>query len=102
MRDVGVSIIYPLSEHAVMGFVAVLAHLPRILGVAIQRFEGGIDAFVDHYNHQRYHESLNNVTPADAYFGRAPAIIKQRIAAHAAIAALMDEIPQRSRLSRFA
>ena len=31
-----------------------------------------------------------------------PAIIKQRIAAHAAIAALMDEIPQRSRLSRFA
>jgi len=27
---------------------------------------------------QRYHESLNNVTPADAYFGRAPAIIQQR------------------------
>lgn len=29
-------------------------------------------------NHQRYHESLANVTPADAYFGRAPAIIKLR------------------------
>src|SRR3546814_3392389 len=40
--------------------------------------EAQIEAFVDHYNHQRYHESLNNVTPADAYFGRAPAIIKQR------------------------
>ncbi len=37
-----------------------------------------IEAFVEHYNHQRYHESLSNVTPADAYFGRAPAIIKQR------------------------
>ena len=24
-----------------------------------------IDAFVDHYNHQRYHESLQNLTPAD-------------------------------------
>jgi len=35
-------------------------------------------AFVEHYNNQRYHESLSNVTPADACFGRAPAIIKQR------------------------
>jgi putative transposase len=40
--------------------------------------EGQIEAFVEHYNHQRYHESLNNVTPADAYFGRAQTIIKQR------------------------
>lgn len=40
--------------------------------------EAQIEAFVEHYNHQRYHESLDNVTPADAYFGRAEAIIKQR------------------------
>ena len=40
--------------------------------------EAQIEAFVEHYNHQRYHESLNNVTPADAYFGRASAIIQQR------------------------
>jgi transposase InsO family protein len=40
--------------------------------------ETQIEAFVEHYNNQRYHESLNNVTPADAYFGRADAIIKQR------------------------
>ena len=37
-----------------------------------------IEAFVEYYNHRRYHESLKNVTPADAYFGRASAIIKQR------------------------
>jgi len=37
-----------------------------------------IEAFVEHYNYQRYHESLDNVTPADAYFGRASAIIKRR------------------------
>jgi transposase InsO family protein len=40
--------------------------------------EAQIEAFVEHYNHQRYHESLDNVTPADAYFGRADVIIKQR------------------------
>lgn len=40
--------------------------------------EQQIEAFVEHYNHQRYHESLNNVTPADANFGRAAAIIRQR------------------------
>ena len=40
--------------------------------------EAQIAAFVEHYNHRRYHESLDNVTPADAYFGRAAAIIKQR------------------------
>ena len=37
-----------------------------------------IGAFVEQYNHRRYHESIENVTPADAYFGRAAAIIKQR------------------------
>ena len=40
--------------------------------------EAQIEAFVEHYNLQRYHESLNNVPPAVAYFGRASAIIKQR------------------------
>ena len=37
-----------------------------------------IDAFVDHYNHGRYHKSLQNLTPADVYFGRGQTILKQR------------------------
>ncbi|SMR83169.1 Integrase core domain-containing protein, partial [Aliiroseovarius halocynthiae] len=39
--------------------------------------EAQIEAFVDHYNHQRYHESPK-MTPADVYFGRDTAILKQR------------------------
>ena len=40
--------------------------------------ELAVEAFVDHYNHRRYHESLKNLTPADVYFGRGEAILKQR------------------------
>jgi putative transposase len=41
-------------------------------------FEAQIEAFVDHYNHQRFHKSLNNFTPSDGYFGRDKAILQQR------------------------
>jgi IS5 family transposase len=32
-------------------------------------------AFVKHYNHARYHESLGNLTPADVYFGHAETVL---------------------------
>ena len=37
-----------------------------------------VPAFVEHYNHRRCHESIGNVTPADAYFGQARAILNER------------------------
>lgn len=40
--------------------------------------EEAITAFVEHCNHQRYHESLGNLTPVDVYFGRAETILSQR------------------------
>ena len=40
--------------------------------------EHQIGTFIDYYNNQRYHESLNNVTPADVYYGRDKAILKER------------------------
>ena len=42
------------------------------------QLEAQIDRFVDHYNHRRYHESLQNLTPADVYFGRGQTILLQR------------------------
>ncbi len=40
--------------------------------------EAQIEAFVTYYNPQRYHESLNNLTPADVYFGRGQTILLER------------------------
>lgn len=37
-----------------------------------------IESFIDHYNHRRYHESLQNLTPADVYFGRGQTILLER------------------------
>ncbi len=46
-------------------------YLPREL-------EAEIAAFVENYNHERLHESLNNLTPADVYFGRGQQILEER------------------------
>ena len=42
------------------------------------QLETAIGRFVEYYNHQRYHESLNNLTPADMYYGRGTRILRMR------------------------
>tara|TARA_R110002073_G_scaffold5462_2_gene33650 strand:+ start:764 stop:982 length:219 start_codon:yes stop_codon:yes gene_type:complete len=40
--------------------------------------EERIRRFVDYYNHERYHESLNNLIPADVYYGCGQAMLDKR------------------------
>jgi transposase InsO family protein len=40
--------------------------------------EAALRDFVAYYNNERYHESLDNVTPADAYFGRKYEVVSER------------------------
>jgi transposase InsO family protein len=40
--------------------------------------EAALRDFVAYYNNERYHESLDNVTPADVYFGRQFAVLTER------------------------
>ena len=40
--------------------------------------ERAVADFVEHYNHRRYHESLDNVTPAHVDFGRGARILQRR------------------------
>ncbi len=46
-------------------------YLPGELKIALQ-------GFVSYYNHERYHESLKNLTPADVFYGRGQEILDQR------------------------
>ncbi len=42
------------------------------------QLEAAIRDFVAYYNHERYHESLDNVTPADVYYGRQREVLTER------------------------
>ena len=59
--------------HRTMKNVVKLNHFyhPEELNEALEKF-------VENYNNKRYHESLQNLTPADVYFGRSEQILEKR------------------------
>ena len=58
------------SIHKEPGFVGKL--------LSTEEIETRISKLVNDYNHERYHESLDNLTPAEVYYGRGQTILKRR------------------------
>ena len=40
--------------------------------------EKRLEEFVNYYNHERYHESIDNLTPADVFAGRREKVLNKR------------------------
>ena len=53
------------------------SYFPEELKAALKDFTRKL-RLLPCYNNERYHESLDNVTPADAYFGRRYAVVSKR------------------------
>ena len=58
------------SIHEEPGFVGKL--------LSTKKLETRTGKFVNDYNHERYHESLDNLTPADVYYGQGQTILNRR------------------------
>ena len=49
-----------------------------IVHASPEAFDRALEAFRHWYNYEHYHEGIGNLHPADVYYGRAEAILKQR------------------------
>ena len=76
-KRVGFAVIYPASRCSIL-FAPGPDGIRGSTPYHGNDIEAQIEAFVEHYNHRRYHESLSNLTPADVYFGRGQTILLQR------------------------
>jgi len=50
----------------------------RVSGHVRTTITDQIDLFIEYYNNHRYHEALNNLIPADVYYGRRREVLAKR------------------------
>jgi putative transposase len=56
------------------------ARLNLLVYTSLKRLRAAMADLIHFYNHDRYHEGIGNVTPADVYDGRRDAILQRRVA----------------------
>ena len=70
---------HPQTQGKVERYHRSMKHVVKLENYYYPReLEKAVGEFVDYYNHQRYHESLDNVTSADMFYGRYEQIINRR------------------------
>ena len=66
-----------IAPLAIVNVVAGVTDMGGVRARSSAGIEHKIGTFVDHYNNHRYHESIGNVTPSDAYFGRHTEVVPE-------------------------
>jgi putative transposase len=70
---------HPMTQGEIERFHRSLKNIVKLQNYYFPlELEQELSRFVGYYNNHRYHESLNNVTPADVYFGRHREILIKR------------------------
>lgn len=63
---------HPMTQAKIDRYHRTMKYLVKLQNYYFpEKLELEIKTFVEYYNHQRVHESLDNLTSADVYFGRA-------------------------------
>jgi len=72
---------HPLTNGKLERFHETLkARLNLLVYTSPEVLRAAMADFIRFYNHERYHEGIGNVTPADVYHGRRDAILRRRAA----------------------
>ena len=70
---------HPMTQGKIERYHLTLKMVVKLLQYYFpDQLEEEIARFIEYYNNRRYHESLENVTPADVYFGRNREIVSRR------------------------
>jgi len=71
--------LHPQTQGKIEGYNRSLKnHIKLENYYSTEELERAVEKFVEHYNHHRYHESINNLTPAQVYYNKGAGVLEER------------------------